>query len=99
MRVELLYFDGCPTWTVADERLTEALAILGRHEVIVHRRKVETPEEAEELRFIGSPTIRIDGTDPFATGQEQVGIACRVCATSAGLSGCPGVAQLVEVMS
>lgn len=99
VRVELLYFDGCPNWEVADGRLAEALAALGRTEVVVERRLVETPEQAEELGFLGSPTIRINGTDPFATGREQVGLACRVYATPAGLAGSPDTEQLVEVLS
>jgi hypothetical protein len=99
MRVELLYFDGCPNWQVADERLAEALGALGRDDVVVERHHVETAERAEELRFIGSPTIRIDGMDPFATGEEQVGLACRVYRTETGPSGSPETAQLVEVLS
>lgn len=99
MRVELLYFDGCPNWKVAEERLTEALSVLGRDDVTLERRLVETPEQAEELGFIGSPTLRIDGVDPFATGAEQVGLSCRVYATAAGLSGSPTTAQLLEVLS
>ncbi|WP_224277894.1 DF family (seleno)protein [Nocardioides lacusdianchii] len=99
MRVELLYFDGCPNWKVADDRLTQALAELGRDDVVVERHRVETPAQAEELAFTGSPTIRIDGTDPFATGQEQVGLACRVYATQAGLGGSPDTAQLLAVLS
>lgn len=98
MRVALLYFDGCPNWTVADERLTEALRTSG-HDASVERRRVETAEDAEELGFLGSPTIRIDGTDPFASGTEQVGLACRVYATPSGLSGSPTTDQLVEVLS
>ena len=99
MRVELLYFDGCPNWKVADDRLTEALIELGRDDIVVERHLVDTPEQAEKLAFTGSPTIRIDGTDPFATGQEQVGLACRVYATPAGLSGSPDTAKLVKALS
>lgn len=99
MRVELLYFDGCPNWKLADERLSVALSTLGRADVVVERRQVETPEQAEELAFVGSPTIRIDGTDPFASATERVGLACRVYATSAGLSGSPETAQLLKVLS
>lgn len=98
MRIELLYFEGCPNWTVADERLSEALRTVGR-DATVERRRVETTEEAEELRFLGSPTILVDGTDPFASGTEQVGLACRIYATPAGLSGSPTATQLVEVLS
>ena len=99
MRVELLYFDGCPNWTVAEQRLGEALEALDRSDVVVERRRVETPEQAEELRFVGSPTILIDGTDPFASGTEQVGLACRLYVTSTGLGGSPEAAQLLEALS
>lgn len=98
MRVELLYFDGCPNWEVAEHRLTEALRTAGRDEVTVDRRMVETPEEAEVLKFIGSPTIRINGADPFATGDEPVGLACRIYETPTGRAGAPSAAQLLEVI-
>ena len=99
LRLELFYFDGCPHWTVANERLSEALTRLGRVDVVVERRKVETPEDAERVGFTGSPTIRIDGHDPFSSGAEQVGLACRVYQRPAGLAGSPTVDQLTEVLS
>lgn len=99
MRVEVLYFDGCPNWTVADDRLAEALAAVGRTDITVVRRKVETAQEAEMVGFTGSPTVRFDGRDPFATGNEQVGLACRVYATPDGLGGSPTVDQFMEALS
>jgi hypothetical protein len=99
VRVELLYFDGCPHWRVADQRLMEALRTLDRADVRVERYLVETAQQAEELAFVGSPTIRIDGTDPFASGSEQTGLSCRLYPTPAGLSGSPTTAQLLEVLS
>jgi hypothetical protein len=99
VRVELLYFDGCPSWSVAEERLTEALRSAGRGDVTVQRRLVETAKQAEDVGFTGSPTIRIDGTDPFATGTQQVGLACRVYPTPDGLAGSPTTAQLLEVLA
>ena len=98
MRVELFYFDGCPSWTVAEERLTEALRTLGRDDVTVERWLVETAEQAEQVGFTGSPTIRIDGTDPFATGTELVGLTCRVYRTPDGLAGSPTTARMFEVL-
>lgn len=71
----------------------------GCDDVIMHRRMVATAEEAEEVGFIGSPTIRVDGRDPFAVGGEQVGLACRIYSTPEGLSGCPTVEQFIEVLS
>lgn len=99
MKVELLYFDGCPNWNVAEERLMDALTATGRDSITVHHRKVETIEEAAEVGFTGSPTVRIDGHDPFLTGGEQVGLACRVYATPEGLRGSPTVEQFIEVLS
>ena len=99
MRVELLYFEGCPSWKTVDERMTEALRTVGRDYVMVVRRLVETPEEAEYLGFIGSPTIRINGTDPFAAGDERVGLACRVYENPAGRTGSPTTGQLVRALS
>lgn len=96
--MELLYFDGCPNWTVAEDRLTEALLAVGRDDIILERRKVETPAAARAAGFTGSPTIRIDDCDPFATG-EQVGLSCRVYPTPDGFRGSPTVEQFIEVLS
>ncbi|CAM4190896.1 hypothetical protein [Janibacter anophelis] len=47
MRVQLLYFDGCPHWQVADGRIRDALETLGIH-VDVEKVLVTTPEQAEQ---------------------------------------------------
>lgn len=99
MKVELLYFDGCPNWMVADERLAEAAQLVSRDDLTVHRCKVDTEQDAIAVKFTGSPTILIDGQDPFATGDEHVGLACRVYSTPHGLAGSPSVEQMVEVLS
>ena len=99
MRVELFYFEGCPSWVDVVERLTEALRTAGHHNVTVQRRLVESPEQAQSLAFVGSPSIRIDGNDPFATGDEPVGLACRLYDTPTGRSGSPTPTQLLEVLS
>jgi hypothetical protein len=99
MDVRLLYFDGCPHGPVAEGRLRSALAGVGRDDVAIERVFVETPEDADRLGFIGSPTILVDGRDPFANGDEQPALACRVFSTPEGRAGSPTVDQLVEVLS
>lgn len=54
MKLHLLYFDGCPNWEVATERLETVAATRG---LAVERRTVATTEEAEAARFSGSPAI------------------------------------------
>lgn len=95
MDVTLLYFDGCPSWHTTDRRLRE---LADEHGFDVAHRKVETPEEAEELSFRGSPTVLVDGRDPFAQGDAPVGLSCRIYQTPCGPAGSPTLDQLREVL-
>ena len=88
-----LNFDDCPNWQLADGRLREALIRAGRTDVRVEHRRVATLAEAEAAEFVGSPTVLVDGRDPFA------GLSCRVYRTGKGLAGAPTVEQMVEVLS
>ncbi len=97
MMVQLLYFDGCPHWTVMDERLRQALARAGIPATVEYR-LVETPEAAEELRFTGSPSIRLDGRDPFPAPSSEFRLTCRVYATPDGPAGAPTLEQLMAAV-
>jgi hypothetical protein len=90
--VQVLYFDGCPSW----QRAVDNLRALG---VEPELRRVEDPDDAKRLGFTGSPTILINGRDPFATGSEPIGMSCRVYATPTGFAGSPTEAQFREVLS
>jgi hypothetical protein len=57
IRVTIRYFDGCPNWHTAYDRLRDVLREEGMTDVEPILERVETPEDAEQLRFIGSPTI------------------------------------------
>lgn len=94
MDVTLLYFDGCPNWHQAEDRIRHALAAVGLPSETLTLRRVETPDEAERLAFRGSPTILVNGTDPFADPTAPVGLACRVYRTTDGTSGAPAVDDL-----
>ena len=99
VNVTLLYIDGCPNWRVADERLQEALTLSGRDDVRVQHRLVTTAEQAEAAGFRGSPTVLVNGQDPFADPDAPAGLSCRVFRTEAGLTGAPSVEQLLTVLS
>ena len=99
MKVEILYFDGCPTYVAADEAVREVLSdedIEAGVELVA----VNTNQEAQRLRFPGSPTIRVDGRDPFPV-PERTGYAlgCRMYATPEGLKGSPTAEMLKEVLA
>jgi hypothetical protein len=92
MDITLLYFDDCPNWQVADQRLAAITA--GRADVTVRRHRVDTLKEAELVGFHGSPSILVDGVDLFAEPGAGVGLSCRLYRTPEGLSGAPTVDQL-----
>ena len=97
MDVTLLYFDDCPSWRTADERLR--LVAVERDDVRLTRRVVDTPAEAERTRFHGSPSIQVDGVDVFADPGTPVGLACRRYPTPDGVQGAPTLDQLRAALS
>ena len=78
MLVELFFWEGCPSHPKALADLREAMAELGLDPTEVVVREVLTDADAERERFIGSPTIRIDGLDIQPTADESPGLTCRV---------------------
>ena len=99
MRVEVLYFDGCPTYRMAEKMVR---GVLAREEVEadVELVAVNTDEEARRLRFPGSPTIRVDGEDLFPVpDRAEYALGCRMYATPEGLKGSPTTEMLKEALS
>ena len=96
MRVELLHWNGCPSYPEARELLDDVLA--GRAEVEV--REVTTHEEAEALGFPGSPTIRVDGRDVDPAGASAPpALTCRIYHLPDGrISPVPSREQLEEAL-
>lgn len=90
MKVELLYFEGCPSYEALLPELRALLASEGIAEEIELRR-VESVEAAERERFLGSPTVRIDGedVDPGAGERDDFGLKCRLYRSAAGLEHVP----------
>lgn len=88
MRVELLYFDGCPHYESLLPKLRELVAQQDPT-VEIELRRVESLDDAERERFLGSPTVRIDGRDidPGAADRQDFGLKCRL--SDAGTSGLP----------
>ncbi len=97
MDIEILYFEGCPSWQTAQAHLRQALDRLGL-DAEIGLVRVETPEEAVEARFVGSPTIRVRGRDLFPADHEDYALGCRVYATPEGLRGWPTVEMIEEAL-
>jgi hypothetical protein len=78
MKVELLWWEGCPSYpeTLADlERVLREEGVDAEVELV----EVESDEQARSQRFPGSPTVRLDGVDAIAPADgEPFSLTCRI---------------------
>lgn len=89
--VTLQYFEGCPNWELVDRRLRK----LG---VTATRQRIDTYAEAVRQGFRGSPTVLVNGADPFHDPDAQIGLSCRVYPAQAGLAGAPSSDDLKDAI-
>jgi hypothetical protein len=93
----LLTVPDCPNAAAFEERLTAALA--GQPTAVI-RRAVGDEREAAEAGMHGSPTLVVDGTDPFAAPGEAPSLSCRLYRDGAGQTGpVPSVEELRRVLA
>lgn len=100
MRIDFLFWRDCPSHPEARELLRDVLEERGVEAEIVER-EVFTQDEAEELAFPGSPTIRIDGrdVDPAGAGSRPA-LTCRIYHLPDGrVSPVPSREQLEEALA
>ena len=92
-------FEGCPNAATALQLVRELAGELDI-DADVRELRVESSEEAGRLRFLGSPTIRVEGKDvePGADERREYVLACRVYRTTGGLVGVPDRACVREAL-
>jgi hypothetical protein len=95
MRIEVLYFDGCPNHRPAIERVRQVLAEEGLSAEVLEV-NVSEPSIAQEVGFLGSPSIRVNGLDvePEAGRVHTYGIMCRTYAVAGRREGLPSCEML-----
>lgn len=90
MKIEVLYVDHCAHYSQCLSQLKE---LLRREEVDadLHMVPVASEEEAQRQRFLGSPTVRVNGVDvePGAASRTDFGVQCRLYQDSADFRGTP----------
>ena len=95
MEIELFYFDGCPHWQDGLENLKTALAVEGLN-ASVQLVMVADNEDAARLKFLGSPSFRMDGDEWWPEERKRYNLSCRVYQSPLGLRGAPTVEMLRE---
>ena len=99
VKVDLMYFDGCPSYMTTLKDLQDIIAQHGLHAEI-SMVKVESEAEAKKLGFLGSPTVRINGVDaePSARKSEDYAFACRVYRVGGRIQGLPPKELLMKAL-
>jgi hypothetical protein len=97
MHVTVLAVPGCPNVALLEEQLASALE--DRPGVTVSRHVIADEAEAASRGLHGSPTILINGTDPFAEPGQPASMSCRLYRDSDGrMSGVPSAGQLRQAI-
>jgi hypothetical protein len=98
VELTVLSVPGCLGAAAFEERLSAALG--GRVGVVVRRRVVDDEAEAAAAGMRGSPTLLIDGVDPFPGSRGLPGLSCRLYRDESGRTGgVPSVRALREVLA
>jgi hypothetical protein len=97
MRLQVLHVPDCPNTGVLTARLDGLLT--GRDDVVVEHEVIRDEREAAARCMTGSPTLLLDGIDPFSAGRPS-SMSCRVYLDESGaVVGAPSVAQLREALA
>lgn len=101
MELVVVTVPDCPNAPVLEERLAQALAETGTAaSASITRRTVTDAEQAARWQMRGSPTLLIDGRDPFADPAAPTGLACRIYRDEHGRpGGAPSVAALRQALT
>ena len=97
VELTVLAVPGCPSVPLLERRLADALA--GGPPVTVRRRVIADVAEAARWRMHGSPTLLVNGHDPFAQAGSCPALACRMYRAADGsLDGAPSVLALRQAL-
>jgi hypothetical protein len=96
--VALLVVADCPHEAQAAALLRRALDDLGLAATTFDTRIIRDRSEAEQTDFVGSPTILINGTDPFRPPDAQPGLACRIYRSGTGTTAVPELGLLRQTL-
>ena len=100
MTIEVLFWKGCPSHPKALADLREAMIEMGLNPAEIVVREVHDEAGAKRERFVGSPTIRLDGVDIQPADSEPYGLTCRVYRRRDGrISATPDPADVREALA
>ena len=97
--IDVLTVTECPHRDLTLERIRDALVSLGLKGTTVAEQVIDDPIEALRAGMHGSPTVLIDGHDPFTASGIEASVSCRLYPTANGYDGAPSVDDLVAALA
>ena len=98
MKIDLVYFEDCPSWKQGLANLESALAS-DRINAEINLIRIESNEDAVKEKFLGSPSFRIDGQDLWPVERQTYHLSCRVYLIVGSLYGCPTIEMFRRKLS
>lgn len=95
--IELLVIPDCPNGPETADLISAAVADT-LVQATITRTIIENEDQARQRGFRGSPTILLNGMDPFASGDAPVALSCRLYSTPDGLRGVPALRDLRQAI-
>jgi hypothetical protein len=93
--VVILYFDGCPSWQTALEKILQVIET-DNLQLQIRLIEIKSPKQAQDERFLGSPSFRMNGLDLWPENRTRYNMSCRVYQTDQGMRGSPTIEMLRE---
>jgi hypothetical protein len=95
VKIQLLYFEDCPSWRNGLENLKTALQ-KEQLDHFVELIMIKDDSDAARLKFLGSPSFRINNQDLWPEERDTYSLSCRVYITPEGMKGWPSMEMLRE---
>jgi hypothetical protein len=98
MKIDMLYFEGCPSWKNGLVNLQTAL-VQEDMQADINLILIKGDAEAMRLHFLGSPSFHVNGVDLWPEERDAYNLSCRIYSTPKGLKGEPTVEMLREKLA
>jgi hypothetical protein len=98
MKIDVLYFEDCPSWQNGLVNLKTALT-RECMQADINLVRITDDAEAMTFRFLGSPSFHVNGIDLWPEERETYNMSCRIYPTPVGLKGAPTVEMLQKKLA
>jgi hypothetical protein len=98
LEIDILYTNDCTDWEITGELIQQVSQELNL-DVELRYWLIENDRQALQAYFIGSPTVRVDGSDLFPVEGATAGLRLRSYLTDEGIMGHPTYQMLVSALS